>query len=869
MKAAEVRSKFLAFFEEKKHQIVPSAPMVIKDDPTLLFTNAGMNQFKEFFLGNAEPKNVRVADTQKCLRVSGKHNDLEEVGIDTYHHTFFEMLGNWSFGDYFKKEAIAWAWELLTEVYKIDPSILYVTIFEGYEAENLQRDTEAYDFWKEIIPEDRILLGNKKDNFWEMGDQGPCGPCSEIHIDIRSEEEKKAIPGKDLVNQDHPQVVEVWNLVFMEFNRKADGSLEKLPNKHVDTGMGFERLCMVLQGVQSNYDTDVFTPIIREIETLTHSEYGKTETTDRAIRVIADHLRTVYFAIADGQLPSNTGAGYVIRRILRRAIRYGFTFLNQKEPFIHLLVDTLSQQMGTAFPELKKEQKLAFNVIREEESSFLKTLDQGLVLLDSILKNNPNGVLEGNKAFELYDTYGFPFDLTALIAGERGIEVDEEGFEQAMQEQKNRSRAAAVSKAGDWNVLQQDEVEEFVGYDQLNTTVKITRYRKMNTAKAGDFYQLVFNLTPFYPEGGGQVGDKGYLESANGDLYYITDTKRENNLIIHQTKTLPERLEESFTAVVDQKQRQRTSCNHTATHLLHQALRSVLGEHVTQKGSMVHSGMFRFDFSHFAKLTSEELTAIEQFVNARIKEQIALEEQRSMPYQQAIDEGAMALFGEKYGDAVRTIRFGKSMELCGGTHVQNTQEIWHFKITSEAAVASGVRRIEAITGDAAKTYFEDQTALLEQVNSVLNKPQDPVKAIASLQQENQNLKKSLEALTKLQVKAMETELENQIVDQNGIAFLFAAVDLDGGAIKDLLFALGQKRENLVAVMGARNGEKALLSCYISKPLVAEKDYHAGTVVKTLGRYIQGGGGGQAFFATAGGKNPDGIAQALEEAKNLF
>lgn len=869
MKAAEVRSKFLAFFEEKKHQIVPSAPMVIKDDPTLLFTNAGMNQFKEYFLGNAIPKNVRIADTQKCLRVSGKHNDLEEVGIDTYHHTFFEMLGNWSFGDYFKKEAIAWAWELLTEVYKIDPTILYVTIFEGHEAEGLDRDTEAYNFWKEIIPEDRILLGNKKDNFWEMGDQGPCGPCSEIHIDIRSAEDKKAVPGKDLVNQDHPQVVEVWNLVFMEFNRKADGSLEKLPQQHVDTGMGFERLCMVLQGVQSNYDTDVFTPLIREIETLTHSEYGKTETTDRAIRVIADHLRTVYFAIADGQLPSNTGAGYVIRRILRRAIRYGFTFLNQKEPFIHLLVDTLSQQMGTAFPELKKEQKLAFNVIREEESSFLKTLDQGLVLLDSILKNSSGQNLDGNKAFELYDTYGFPFDLTALIASERGVTVDEEGFNKAMQEQKNRSRAAAVSKAGDWNVLQQDEVEEFVGYDQLNTTVKITRYRKMNTAKEGDFYQLVFNLTPFYPEGGGQVGDKGYLESANGDIYYITDTKRENNLIIHQTKTLPARIEESFSAVVDEKQRQRTSCNHTATHLLHQALRSVLGEHVAQKGSMVHSGMFRFDFSHFAKLTLEELTEVEQFVNARIKEQIALEEQRTMPYQQAIEEGAMALFGEKYGDTVRSIRFGKSMELCGGTHVQNTQEIWHFKITSEAAVASGIRRIEAITGDAAKAYFEEQTALLEQVSAVLNKPQDPLKAIATLQQENHSLKKSLEALTKLQVKAVEAELEAKIISHDALALLTAEVDLDGGAIKDVLFSLGQKHENLFAVLGARTGQKAVLSCYISKAVVAEKEYHAGQVVKTLGKYIQGGGGGQAFFATAGGKNPEGIAKALEEVKSLL
>ena len=868
MKSAEIRQLFLDFFNEKQHQIVPSAPMVVKDDPTLMFTNAGMNQFKEFFLGNKTPKNKRVADTQKCLRVSGKHNDLEEVGIDTYHHTFFEMLGNWSFGDYFKEEAIAWAWELLTERYKIDPSILYVTIFEGDESEGLERDMEAYNFWKKFIPEDRILLGNKKDNFWEMGDQGPCGPCSEIHVDIRSEEEKQQVPGAALVNQDHPQVVEVWNLVFIEFNRKADGSLEQLPEKHIDTGMGFERLCMVLQNKTSNYDTDVFTPLIREIEALTKTEYGSSLEVDRAIRVIADHVRTVYFAIADGQLPSNTGAGYVIRRILRRAIRYGFTFLGQKNAFIHLLVATLEQQMGDAFPELKREQKLAFNVIREEENSFLKTLDQGLLLLDTILKGSKDNVLEGAKAFELYDTYGFPYDLTALIASERGFTVDEAGFHASMEQQKNRSRAAASSKAGDWVVLEQDELEEFIGYDHLEAQVKITRYRKMTTAKEGDFYQLVFNLTPFYPEGGGQVGDKGYLEASNGDIYYILNTKKENNLIIHYTQTLPSKLEGGFKAVVDAKQRQRTSSNHTATHLLHQALREVLGDHVEQKGSMVHSGMFRFDFSHYAKVTAEELSAVEQFVNARIQEQLPLEENREAVLAEAMAEGAMALFGEKYGDTVRSIRFGQSIELCGGTHVSNTANIWHFKITSESAVASGIRRIEAITGDAAKTYFEDQTELLEKVQQLLNQPQDTLKAIEGLQEDLASMKKEIQALAKVQLAATKAALEEALTEQNGISFLAKEVDLDGGAMKDLAFALGQNKDNLFLILASKKGGKPVISCYISKALVAAKDLNAGTIVRDLGKHIQGGGGGQPFFATAGGKNPEGIAAALAAAAAL-
>jgi len=869
MKSAEVRQLFLDFFNEKQHQIVPSAPMVVKDDPTLMFTNAGMNQFKEFFLGNKTPKNKRVSDTQKCLRVSGKHNDLEEVGIDTYHHTFFEMLGNWSFGDYFKEEAIAWAWELLTERYKIDPNILYVTIFEGDESEGLERDMEAYNFWKKFIPEDRILLGNKSDNFWEMGEQGPCGPCSEIHVDIRSDEEKAKIDGASLVNHDHPQVVEVWNLVFIEFNRKADGSLEQLPDKHIDTGMGFERLCMVLQNTTSNYDTDVFTPLIREIEALTKTSYGNNLETDRAIRVIADHVRTVYFSIADGQLPSNTGAGYVIRRILRRAIRYGFTFLGQKKAFIHLLVNTLEQQMGDAFPELKREQKLAFNVIREEENSFLKTLDQGLLLLDTILKNSKGKVVDGAKAFELYDTYGFPYDLTALIASERGFTVDETGFSSSMEEQKSRSRAAASSKAGDWIVLLENEKEEFVGYDDLDTQVKITRYRKMTTAKDGDFYQLVFSRTPFYPEGGGQVGDKGYLEASNGSVHYILNTKKENNLIIHYTKTLPVKLDEEFQAVVDAKQRQRTSCNHTATHLLHQALREVLGDHVEQKGSMVHSGMFRFDFSHFAKMTEEELKAVEQFVNARIQEQLPLQENRTAVLADAMAEGAMALFGEKYGDKVRTIRFGKSIELCGGTHTKNTAEIWHFKITSEGAVASGIRRIEAITGDAVKVHFEEQASLLEQVQAALNQPQDTIKAIESMQTEVASLKKEIQGLAKLQLQVIKEQLAEELETLNGIQFLATEVDLDAGLMKDLAFDLGQNKDALFLVLASSKGGKPLLSCYISKELVAAKDLNAGTIVRELGKYIQGGGGGQAFFATAGGKNTDGIAAALKAAREMI
>ncbi|RKR09192.1 alanyl-tRNA synthetase [Flavobacterium sp. 90] len=871
MKSQDVRKQFLDFFESKGHTIVPSAPIVLKDDPTLMFNNSGMAQFKEYFLGNGTPKSPRIADTQKCLRVSGKHNDLEEVGIDTYHHTMFEMLGNWSFGDYFKKEAINWAWELLTEVYKIPKENLYVSVFEGSKEDNVPFDQEAWDIWKELIDEDRIILGNKKDNFWEMGDQGPCGPCSEIHVDLRTPEEKAAVSGKSLVNNDHPQVVEIWNNVFMEFNRKADGSLEKLPAQHVDTGMGFERLCMALQGKTSNYDTDVFMPIIREIETITGAHYTvkasneAEEKVNIAIRVIADHVRAVAFAIADGQLPSNTGAGYVIRRILRRAIRYGFTFLNIKEAFIYKLVETLSEQMGDSFPEIRTQKALCSNVIREEENSFLRTLDQGLVLLDAVILNNTGDTIDGKKAFELYDTYGFPIDLTALILSEKGLKLDEEGFKEQLQLQKERSRAASKVTAGDWNVIVEDDIQEFVGYDRLSHQVKITKYRRVDSVKDGEIYQLVFNATPFYGESGGQTGDKGYLESQNGDIVYIIDTKKENNQTIHLAKSLPENLTGTFNAVVDAIQRAKTSSNHSATHLLHQGLRKILGTHIEQKGSMVRNASLRFDFSHFSKVSDEELKEVENFVNARIRESLPLIEKRAIPKDQAIEEGAIALFGEKYGDLVRMIKFGDSVELCGGTHVANTSDIWHFKIVSEGAVASGIRRIEAITSEAAKEYFESQLLSYEEIKETLKNAQDPVKAIQSLQEENIQLKKQLEVLLKDKAKNMKGDLAKELQEINGIQFLAKQVDLNPEGAKDLVYELGNLGSNLFLLLATVEEGKPMLTCYISKDLVADRKLNAGQVVRELGKYIQGGGGGQPFFATAGGKNADGIAEALAKA----
>ena len=869
MTSKEIRSKYLDFFKSKSHSIVDSAPMILKNDPTLMFVNAGMVPFKEYFLGQKKITNKRVADSQKCLRVSGKHNDLEEVGKDTYHHTMFEMLGNWSFGDYFKKEAITWAWEFLTEILKIDKNSLYVSVFEGAKEDDLAFDQEAYDIWKDIIDEDRIINGNKQDNFWEMGAQGPCGPCSEIHVDIRSAEEKAQISGKSLVNKDHPQVVEIWNLVFMEFNRKANGTLEKLPHKHVDTGMGFERLCMVMQNVSSNYDTDVFMPLIKEIETITNTTYGNNTEIDIAIRVISDHVRAVAFAIADGQLPSNTGAGYVIRRILRRAVRYGFTFLGTKKPFISQLADTLTKQMGTIFPELLRENKLISIVIKEEEHSFLTTLDQGLVLLENVIQNADSSIISGKKAFEMYDTFGFPKDLTALILRERGLDLDETEFESELEKQKERSRSATKVETGDWVVLTEDDVQEFIGYDYLETNVKIARYRKTKTKKHGEFFQVVFNLTPFYPEGGGQEGDKGYLESSHGDLVYIIDTKKENNLVIHYLKNLPKDVHDTFKAVVDKKIRSYTEANHSATHLLHQALRAVLGTHVTQKGSMVHSRGLRFDFSHFSKVTAEELIQVENFVNARIREGLSLKEKRNIPLQVAMDEGAIALFGEKYGDTVRTIKFGGSMELCGGTHVENTKDIWHFILLHEGAVASGVRRIEAITGEFAKDFFISNSNKFKEIKKVLQNTKDPLKSIVTIQEENSDLKKQIQTLLKEKGKNLKTDLKNDISEMNGVNFLAKQVDLDANGIKDISFELGGEFDNLFLLLGTNQNGKALLSCYISKGLVTSKNLDAGKIIRELGKYIQGGGGGQPFFATAGGKNPDGLSEALSKGKDYI
>ncbi len=869
MKSQDIRANFLKFFENKKHTIVPSAPMVVKDDPTLMFVNSGMAPFKEYFMGNGQPPSNRIADTQKCLRVSGKHNDLEEVGYDTYHHTLFEMLGNWSFGDYFKNEAIEWAWELLTEVFKIDKNILYVTVFEGDKNDKTEMDTEAFSIWKNIVAEDRILKGNKKDNFWEMGDQGPCGPSSEIHVDLRSEEEKAKIPGRELVNKDHPHVVEIWNLVFMEYNRKADGSLEPLPQKHVDTGMGFERLCMVLQGVKSNYDTDVFTPIIREIEAISGKDYGKNENHDIAIRVISDHIRTVAFSIADGQLPSNNGAGYVIRRILRRAVRYGFTFLDQKEPFMYRLVNVLVKKMATTFPELKTQKQLIQNVVREEEASFLKTLDQGLILLERIINTTQGDTISGDKAFELYDTYGFPVDLTALILQEKNMQLDKAGFQVQLEKQKSRSRAAREVSTEDWTVLREDDEQEFIGYDSLQTKVKIVRYRKEVSSKHGTQYQLVFNLTPFYAEGGGQVGDKGYLETSNGDKIYILNTKKENNVTVHITRELPKNLTDSFLASVEVDKRFKTECNHTATHLLHQALREILGTHVEQKGSAVHSDYLRFDFSHFSKMTDEELQEVESYVNSRIAGRLKFEEQRAIPITQAIEDGAIALFGEKYGDVVRTVRFGNSIELCGGTHVKNTADIWHFKITSESAVASGIRRIEAITNEAVKDFFKENNQHFKLIKSALNNTVDPVKAVLNLKSENIQLKKQIEQLLKEKANSIKSQLLTEIQSTNGINFLAKQLDLDANGMKDISFEIGQKLDNVVLVFASEQNGKALLSCYVSKALVASKNLNAGAIVRTLGSYIQGGGGGQPFFATAGGKNPAGITEALAQVVDLI
>jgi alanyl-tRNA synthetase len=881
MKSQDIRKQFLQFFESKGHLIVPSAPIVLKDDPTLMFNNSGMAQFKEFFLGNASPKSKRIADTQKCLRVSGKHNDLEDVGFDTYHHTMFEMLGNWSFGDYFKKEALAWAWEFLTEVLKLDKDRLYVSVFEGNPAENVPFDQEAFDIWKQYVSEDRIILGNKKDNFWEMGDQGPCGPCSEIHIDLRTNEERAAVSGRDLVNADHPQVVEIWNNVFMEFNRKADGSLEKLPAQHVDTGMGFERLCMAMQNVTSNYDTDVFTPLIEKVTQITGLKYTSNEVkniieeqnkTNIAIRVIVDHVRAVAFAIADGQLPSNTGAGYVIRRILRRAIRYGFTFLNTKEPFINKLVEVLANQMGEFFPEIKAQQQLVTNVIREEEASFLRTLEQGLQLLDKVVAETSGKEVSGAKVFELYDTFGFPKDLTALILKEKGYTYNEADFEVELQKQKARSRAASEVSTEDWTVLIPGNIETFVGYDQTENEVKITRIRKVDSKKDGVLYQIVLDNTPFYPEGGGQVGDKGCLTptlSKGEGVIEIIDTKKENNLIIHFAKNLPDTLEGSFIAKVNTDLRTSTSKNHSATHLMHLALRNILGTHVEQKGSLVNPNYLRFDFSHFSKVSDDELRQVEASVNIQIEAQLQLQEYRNIPIKEALDKGAMALFGEKYGDSVRMIEFGESKELCGGIHVKNTAEIWHFKIISEGAVAAGIRRIEAITGDAVKEFYKNQESTLAEIKETLKNPQDILKSVTSLQEDNAKLKKQIEQLLKEKVEGLKNTLVADFQEINGIYFLAKQVDLSMSATKDLAQAIGMSKPNSFVFLASIEDNAPNIHCYISKELVTQKGLNAGNIIRELGKYIDGNGGGQPFFASGKGKNVSGIKQALKEIKRFL
>ncbi|MDP3557371.1 MAG: alanine--tRNA ligase [Bacteroidota bacterium] len=888
MDSSKVRQTFLDFFKSKGHHIVPSAPMVVKGDPTLMFNNSGMAPFKEIFLGNAPIKYPRIADTQKCLRVSGKHNDLEEVGVDTYHHTMFEMLGNWSFGDYFKKEAISWAWELLTEVYKIEKDRLYVTVFEGSKEDGLGFDQEAYDTWKQFVSEDRILNGNKKDNFWEMGDMGPCGPCSEIHYDGRSDEERKKIPGATLVNNDDPQVIEIWNNVFMEFERKADGSLVKLPKQHVDTGMGFERLVRVLQGKQSNYDTDVFTPLIHKIEELSGLKYDvleeekhkKQQLINIAMRVIADHIRTISFSIADGQLPGNTGAGYVIRRILRRAIRYGYQTLNLKEPFMFRIVPTLAHQMGDAFPELHTQKILIEKVIKEEELSFYKTLEIGLKRIDQVCidTNAANKkVIDGKVVFELYDTFGFPVDLTSLIARGYGLSIDEKGFEESLQEQKNRSRAATAVDTDDWiyveenkKLIENKEREtEFVGYTDLESEAVIVRFRKVK-AKNKEQFHLVLNKTPFYSESGGQVGDSGVLQNIN-ETIYITDTKKENGVIIHYCDKLPEKLNATFIAKVNKDKRLYTTNNHSATHLLHAALRLVLGTHVEQKGSLVNDEYLRFDFSHFAKITDEEIYQIEKLVNTKIRENI-LAKTELMTIDDAKKTGAMALFGEKYGDVVRVVTFDKnySIELCGGCHVPSTGQIGYFKIISEGAVAAGIRRIEAVTSIKAEEFFDNQTHLIAEVKNLLKGSKDIVKGVSNLIEENNDLQKQLSVLLKEKVQVIKKDLIKNIDKKGDINFIAQLIQFDSAEeIKNMLFELKNEVPNLFCVLAAEVNGKPSISVIINDELVKTKDLNAGNIVRELAKEINGGGGGQPFYAQAGGSKLEGLTNALEKSKNIL
>lgn len=870
MTLQEIRQHFFDFFASKGHKIVPSAPMVVKNDPTLMFTNAGMNQFKDYFLGNAKPSVTRIANTQKCLRVSGKHNDLEEVGVDTYHHTMFEMLGNWSFGDYFKEEAISWAWELLTEVYKIPKDQLYVTVFEGDVQDNVPKDEESFAIWKRFIAEDRILLASKKDNFWEMGETGPCGPCTEIHVDIRPLEDRLKTPGKELVNQDHPQVIEIWNNVFMQFNRKADQSLEPLPATHVDTGMGLERLAMALQGKTSNYDTDLFQTLIKHMEKVSGVAYGKVESTDIALRVIADHIRAIAFSIADGQLPSNTGAGYVIRRILRRAIRYGYQTLGLKEPFMGELSVVLGQTMGENFTELITQKDIIQKVIHEEEVSFFRTLELGIRRMDNLMKSAKESntkVLNGASVFELYDTFGFPVDLTSLIARENDLSIDEEAFQAELQTQKERSRAATAIETDDWVQLQADQDEKFVGYDQLTSEIEIIKYRKVSQ-KQKTFYQLVFNQTPFYPEGGGQVGDTGFIES-NGEKTNIFDTKKENNLIVHLAEKLPSEPKAKFIGTIDQSKRSLSAANHSATHLLHHALRTVLGTHVEQKGSLVNAKNLRFDFSHFSKVTNEEMKQIEELVNSKIRENILLNEHRNIPIETAKEMGAMALFGEKYGDSVRAIQFGESIELCGGTHVPATSAIGLFKITSESAVAAGIRRIEAITSTTAEEFYRSQVETLNEIKEVLKNPKNIVEAIEELTKKNATLQKQIEVFQREKAQSVKHELKTKIEGINGINFLGTKVNLDASSIKDIAYQLKGETSNFVGIFGGVEEDKCSLTIIIDETLAKEKGLDAGKIIREISKHIQGGGGGQAFFATAGGKNILGVDKAIETFKALI
>ena len=866
--AKEIRESFKDFFRERGHQIVPSAPMVIKDDPTLMFTNAGMNQFKDIILGNVPAKYKRVADSQKCLRVSGKHNDLEEVGLDTYHHTMFEMLGNWSFGDYFKKEAINWAWEYLVDVLKIDPDRLYATVFEGYAPEGLERDNEAASYWEAHLPKEHIINGNRHDNFWEMGDTGPCGPCSEIHIDLRSDAERAEVDGLTLVNQSHPQVIEIWNLVFMQYNRKADGSLEPLPARVIDTGMGFERLCMALQGKTSNYDTDVFQPIIKEIGHLCGKTYGEDPKVDIAMRVIADHIRTIAFSITDGQLPSNAKAGYVIRRILRRAVRYGYTFLGQKQAFLYKLLDILIETMGDAYPELKEQKVLIGKVIKEEEDAFLRTLETGIKLLDKVVadaKAAGKNEISGVDAFTLYDTYGFPIDLTELILKEKGMGVDLDGFNAQMQQQKERARNAAAVETSDWVVLREGE-PEFVGYDMLECDCRILRYRKVKQ-KNKEYYQIVLDRTPFYAEMGGQVGDTGKLISAN-ETVEILQTKRENNLGIHITEHMPEEVTAQFHAVVDKEARQATACNHTATHLLHEALREVLGTHVEQKGSYVSPQSLRFDFSHFKKVTDEELRQVEILANRKVREAIPLDERRNVPIAEAKAMGAMALFGEKYGEEVRVIRFGSSVELCGGTHVANTGNIGMIKIVTESSIAAGIRRIEAITGARVEETIYSLQDSLKEIATLFNNAPNLIQAIHKAIDENTELRKQAEEYVKEKMADMKERMLKTAENVNGMKLIRFIGPMPADVVKGIAFMLrNEVAEGLVFVAATKDNDKPLLTVMFSNDVVADGK-NASAIVREAAKLIQGGGGGQPYFAQAGGKNAEHLSDALEKMVSL-